>query len=223
MRAPPSQVAGRGPSPPSAETRSGLAASPEPVVGHWPTFDRDDLKRAQRGDSEALGRFFDHYCDRIFSVVYRFTGSVELGQDLTQDIFFKVRRHISHLDLERDPAPWLYTVAVNTCHDHRRSSWWRMSRHSVRLDRAGAGSRFTSRDASPEQALLSAENESRVQAAIGRLPPHLRMSVILHDFEGLAHDEIARILNIGHAAARKRHSRALRALAELLREDVSPW
>ena len=146
MRAPPSEVAGRGPSRPAVESTHGPAAIPEPVAGHWPAFDRDDLLRAQGGDGEALGRFFDHYFDRIFSVVHRFIGNVELAEDLTQDIFFKIRRHIGRLDLARDPAPWLYTVAVNACHDHRRSSWWRMSRNGVALDRAGAGAWLASHE-----------------------------------------------------------------------------
>ena len=172
------------------------------------------------GDLEALGRFFDHYCDRIFSVVYRFTGSVEAGEDLTQEIFFKVRRNIGRLDLDRDPGPWLYTVAVNACHDHRRSSWWRMSRRSVPLDQAGVEPELSSHASNPEHAVLAAENERRVHSAIGRLAPDLRMSVILHSFEGLPHEEIAAILGISHAAARKRHSRALAALAGLLREEA---
>jgi DNA-directed RNA polymerase specialized sigma24 family protein len=37
--------------------------------------------------------------------------------------------------------------------------------------------------------------------------------VVLHDFQGLPHAEIATLLGIDHAAARKRYSRALTALA----------
>ena len=193
-----------------------------PPAGHWPAFDREDLKRAQSGDAEALGRFFDHHFDRIFSVVYRFVGSVETAQDITQEVFLKVRRHIGRLDIENDPAPWLYTVAVNACRDHRRSAWWRISRQSVPLDHDLAAPALSSRMPSPEEALVTAEEEGRVQAAILQLPPELGMSVVLHDFEGLSHDLIARITGTSHAAARKRHSRALRALAALLGEGVTP-
>ena len=200
---------------------NGPVADDGPGAGYWPPFDRADLERAKAGDSEALGRFFDHYCDRIFSVVYRFTGSVELGKDITQDIFFKVRRHIGRLDLERDPAPWLYAVAVNACHDHRRSSWWRMSRYSVPLDHAPISPALSRHDSDPEHELLAAEDERLVQWAIGRLAPDLRVSVILHDFEGLGHEAIAEVLKISHSAARKRHSRALLALAGLLKERMN--
>lgn len=193
-----------------------------PSAGYWPAFNPEDLKRAQAGDAEAIGRFFDHYFDRIFSVVHRFVGSVDAAQDITQNIFLKVRRHISRLDVENDPAPWLYTVAVNACRDHRRSAWWRMSRNSVPLDHVPDALELSSHAGDPEQVLLVAEEERRVQAAIQRLSPDLRMSVVLHDFEGLPHDQIARVTGTSYAAARKRHSRALRALAGQLGPGGAP-
>ncbi len=91
-----------------------------------------------------------------------------------------------------------------------------MSRQSVPLDHDPDAPELLSNAPNPEQALVVAEEERRLQAAIRRLPPDLRMSVLLHDFEGLSHDQIARVTRISHATARKRHSRALRALAGLL-------
>ena len=174
--------------------------------------------RAQAGDPRALGRLFDHYFDRIFSLAHRFTGSLEAAEDIAQEVFIKLRRHMGRLDLDRDPAPWLYTVAVHACHDHRRSSWWRMSRKSVPLDHPAIGPALSSHDGDPAKAALIAEEERRVQAAIQRLAPDLRTSVILHDFEGIPHEQIAGITGISHAAARKRHSRAMLALERLLTE-----
>ena len=202
----------------TTEVSSGSAVSGEPVAGHWPVFGSEQLKQVQAGDEQALGSFFDHYFDRIFAVVQRFVGHHETAEDITQNIFFKVRRHIGRLDIERDPAPWLYTVAVNACRDYQRSTWWRLWRHSVRIDSAPGGPELISRQDDPEQALAVTRNEHRVQSAVQQLPGDLRVSVILHDFEGLPHEQIAQIVGISHAAARKRHSRALRSLATLLRE-----
>jgi DNA-directed RNA polymerase specialized sigma24 family protein len=46
----------------------------------------------------------------------------------------------------------------------------------------------------------------------------MRVAIVLHDYEGLSHQEVADRTGIEHAAARKRYSRALTALASLLRE-----
>ena len=42
---------------------------------------------------------------------------------------------------------------------------------------------------------------------------------MLRDYEGLGHAEIAEIVGASHAATRKRYSRALKRLAELLEES----
>ncbi len=191
-------------------------------MGYWPVFDREDLRRAQAGDGEALGRFFDHHFDRIFAVVQRSVGTVDAAEDITQGIFFKVRRHIAQLDIERDPAPWLYTVAVNACRDHHRSAWRRLWRRSVPIDHASPPPELVSEANDPEQAFAVTEDKRRVRAAILQLPDDLRMSVILHDFEGLSHEQIAQITGVSHAATRKRHSRAVRALAILLGKGATP-
>lgn len=221
MRERPTDTIGPGSQPGPARENRGSATIGRSVSGHWPAFSLEELRRAQAGDSRALGRFFDHHFDRIFAIVQRFVGNRAVAEDITQNIFLRVRRHISRLDIDKDPAPWLYTVTVNACRDHHRSAWWRVMRRSVRVD-APEIPELIDDSEDPERALAVAEDQQRVQAAVLRLPADLRMSVILHDFEGLAHDQIARLTGTGHAAARKRHSRALRALARLLREEARP-
>lgn len=188
------------------------------MAPHWSALDRDVLRLARAGEGEALGKFFDHYLERIFSVVWRFTGSTEEAQDLTQEVFLKVRRGIARLDLGRDPAPWLITVALNVCRDHRRSAEWRRAQRSVPLDPRSDRIELADEDANPERAFAAAEERRRVQEAVLRLPPDQFMSVILHDFEGLPHERVAELAGIEHAAARKRHSRSLSLLRGLLSE-----
>ena len=69
----------------------------------------------------------------------------------------------------------------------------------------------------PEETHAAGLRERRVQEAILDLPETLREVVLLRDYEGLDHKEIAEILEIGHDAVRKRYSRALAELGRLLR------
>lgn len=189
-------------------------------TGIWPEFPREDFDRVRAGDTDAMGLFFDHYFPRVFATVYRLVGERALAEDITQNVFMKLQRTLVRVDGSRNLAPWLFTVCVNACRDHWRSSWWRMARNSVSLsDPSVVGSlRAESRD--PEETALMRERAQRVQLALLQLSPPLRLAVVLHDCDGLPHEEVARITGISHAAARKRHSRALRVLAELLREKV---
>ena len=182
----------------------------------WAAIDSETLQRAKAGDSQALGRFFDHYVDRIYAVARRFVGSGHEAQDLTQEIFLRLRRHLGQLDLDRDPAPWLFTVTINVCRDHLRTPAWRHAKSSVSLNGDIDQLGLLDEQADPQHVFAAAEERRRVREAILKLPPDQFMSVILHDFEGLPHERIAGIAGIEHVAARKRHSRALRALERLL-------
>jgi len=189
-------------------------------TGSWPEFPRDDFERVRAGDTDALGMFFDHYFPRVFVTVYRLVGERALAEDITQNVFMKLQRTLARVDGSRDLAPWLFTVCVNACRDHWRSSWWRMARNSVPLSDPTVFESLRAESGDPEELALACERDERVQAALMRLPAPLRLAVVLHDCDGLGHEEIARITGVSHAAARKRHSRALRMLAELLREKV---
>ena len=56
-----------------------------------------------------------------------------------------------------------------------------------------------------------------MQAALLQLPEPLRVVIVMHDYQGLGHDEIAAVTGVNHAAVRKRYSRALAALGKLLK------
>ncbi len=72
----------------------------------------------------------------------------------------------------------------------------------------------------PERDLIAIENERLVQQALLKLPEPLRVAILLHDYQGLGHDEIAALTGVNHTAARKRYSRALAALARLLKDSL---
>lgn len=172
-------------------------------------------------DAQALGRFFDAVFPRIYGLMFRLLGNVAEAEDATQEVFVKVHRAIDRLDPQRDPSPWLTTIAYNVCRDRWRSAGEKMSRHSTSIDDQPAlAGRLPQSGPNPEEELVTAERERLVQQAIDRLPPPQREVVVLHDYEGLAHEEVARILGASHVAVRKRYSRALAALAALLKDEL---
>ena len=183
-----------------------------------PTLTREQLEGVRRREPEALAAFFERYFDQVFGLIYRLLGERAAAEDVTQDVFLKVHRAADQLDASRNPGPWLTTIAYNACRDLWRSGAHRMARRSDPVDDdPEAGVRLTRGTNDPEDDALRVERERLVQGAIVRLPEMLRVPVVLHDYQGLSHQEIAEVLGIHHAAARKRYSRALTALGALLR------
>jgi RNA polymerase sigma-70 factor (ECF subfamily) len=178
----------------------------------------EELERVRARDPQALEAFFERYFDRVHGLVYRLVGDRTQAEDVTQEVFIKVYRAIDRLDPARDPGPWLMTIAHNACRDLWRSNAYKLGRRAASLDGdAPLAATLTRGINEPERELLAAERERLVQEALDRLPEPLRVAIVMHDYQGLGHEEIAAVTGIQHAAARKRYSRALSALANELK------
>jgi len=194
------------------------SADAAPAPGRVPPLAREVLEAFRRREPAALEQFFDHYFDLVFGLVLRLLGNRTAAEDTTQEVFFKVYRAADRLDPGRDPAPWIAAIAYNACRDLWRSVPQRIERHSDSIDDPALAQTLTRGTNDPERDTLARERERLVQTALTELPEPLRVAVVLHDYQGLSHQEIADMLGIEHAAARKRYSRALTALGERLKE-----
>jgi RNA polymerase sigma-70 factor (ECF subfamily) len=180
------------------------------------------VEGARRGDPEALAELFEACFDDIYGLVLRMLGQRAQAEDVVQEVFLRLHRSCATLDPDRDPRPWLRTVAANLCRDHWRSFGAKVSMKSVPVDEdPETGPPLPSDAPTPEAEALAGERAAKVQQAIDSLPDQLREVVVLKDYEGLQHDEIAEMVGASHAAVRKRYSRALSALGEML-EGIWP-
>jgi RNA polymerase sigma-70 factor, ECF subfamily len=202
------------PAPPVSRVADGARA---PMARLGPAV----LERVKARDPAALAEFFETYFDRLYALAYRLLGDRTQAEDAVSEVFLKVYRAADRLDAARDPMPWLVTIASNVCRDHWRSGAERMRRAALPVDDPALRESLTSGVNEPERDLLSAEREQAVRAAIAQLPDDLRESVLLYDYAGESHEQIAAALGITHDAARKRHSRALVALGKALRERLA--
>ncbi len=188
-----------------------------------PHESREELARVRGRDPRALDAFFEAHFDRIWGLVFRLLGHREAAEDVVQETFYRAHRSIDRLDPERDPRAWLVAIAMNVCRDFWKSAPHRAAARAIPYETAAAELEARGRDpaGSPEDAALRGERDLLVQHAILRLDPDLRAALVLREYQEMSHEEIARTLGISHAAARKRYSRALAALAVDLRERLA--
>lgn len=166
--------------------------------------------------------FFDQVFPRVYRVVEKMVRQREAAEDVCQEVFYRIHRAIDRLDPERDPLPWVMTIAMNCCRKHWASKAESQAKRTTGIDdHPGLDERIDSGAPDPEALREDAVKRQKIEAALQELPEPMRESIVLHLYAGLGHDEIADSLGIGHAAARKRYSRAIARLGELL-EDVVP-
>lgn len=176
------------------------------------------LQAVRRRDPEALGEFFELYFDRLYNVAFRLVGDHTRAEDVLQEVFLKVHRAADQLDPERDPGPWLATLTRNACREVWRRAGRRVDRKARSLDN-GSGIRETlsAGGEDPEDRTLRSERDRAVVKALMKLPGALREVVVLRDYHGMAHEEIADVVGARSATVRKRYSRALAELREHLK------
>ena len=175
------------------------------------------LDAVRRQDPEALGEFFELYFDRLYNVAYRLVGDHTRAEDVLQEIFFKVHRAADQLDPERDPGPWLATLTRNACREMWRRTGRRVDHQARSLDNgSGLHETLASGGRGPEDETLHSERDRTVVKALMKLPDPLREVVVLRDYHGMAHEEIAGVVGARTATVRKRYSRALTELRQHL-------
>lgn len=179
------------------------------------------IEGVRRRDRQALSVFFGRFAPRVYDLAYRMLGEKSAAEDATQEVFLRVYRGAASLDPQRRPDPWVIRVTQNVCRDVWRSKHHRIAMRSRPAEEVDAVGALPSAAPDPERVTADAQRREVVQRAILELPTSLREVVLLHDYQDLSHPEIAEVLGTSHAAIRKRYSRALAKLGEILGRKLS--
>lgn len=174
--------------------------------------DEQLLEGVRRRDPDALGRLFDLAFSYVYSLAFRFTRHRETAEDVTQEVFLKLYGAADRIATDRSAKPWVTTITVNACRDEARR---RAARPEDTVD-AAIIDQVHAAPGTPEAEWIQTERDREVERALGMLDFESRLVVLLHDYSDRPHEEIADLMGVSHDAVRKRYSRALKRLAEIL-------
>jgi RNA polymerase sigma-70 factor (ECF subfamily) len=148
----------------------------------------------------------------VYSFSMKVCGHREDAEDTMQEVLSRSLVHLAKIQEPQALAVWLYTVARNRC--------WRMRRKSVHApqqmlsldelmpDEAELGRLLKDAATSPEANVLHAEQQNLLHQAVLRVPPQLRIVLVLHDMEELTTEQVAQILGLQTGTVRVRLHRA---------------
>ena len=138
----------------------------------------------------------------VFSIALHFVRDRSAAEELAQDVFLQLHRHLDALQSADHVTFWLRRVTTHRCIDYSRRRRFRF----LRLD----GVPEPAADVKPTDLLFS----RRLRALVGGLPAPARMAVILRYQEDLTPEEIARVLDRPVATVKSQLQRALKTLRE---------
>ncbi len=209
---------------PGRAGRSVLAA------GGWkPTYralDQDYtlVQRCLSGDATGWEELVRLHTRRVYGLCYRFTGREAEAQDLTQEVFLRVFRTLgSYRSAEGSFVTWLTRLSRNLLIDNYRRTKQDRATDPIEDQLPMLEQKEYAGQASvrPDRVLAGREASELLQAALGKLSPELRETVVLRDLQELEYREVADVLKIPEGTVKSRLNRGRAELARLLRRQRS--
>jgi len=181
------------------------------------------VRRCLGGDASAWEEIVRTYNRRIYNICYRFAGSGDDAEDLTQEVFIKMYRTLSSYDPSKGAfVTWVTTITRNLLVDHFRKTKQDRVTYSIDAppleheDARPLSEQIQDQSAPPDARVRSREVSEFVHNALGKLSPELRESVILRDLQDIDYREIAIVLKVPEGTVKSRINRGRAELARLL-------
>lgn len=165
------------------------------------------IEACRRGERPAMHALYERYRRRVFALLTRICGRQE-AEELSQEVFLRAFKGLEKFRGESQLSTWIYRLAVNAALSHATRSMAR-SRRSVSDEEL-------MELPAPDGVESDPRLRERLRAAMGELPAGYRAVLVLHDVEGLQHDEIAQILGCRVGTSKSQLHKARARMRELL-------
>lgn len=179
-------------------------------------------ERHRHGDTTAFDEVYRNFLPLVYNLCLRLARSADDAEDLAQETFLRIYRHLGGFDGRSTLKTWVYRVTVNLCSS-------RLSRRKLLTlplrsgdDPEEEGVLLVDPERDPESLSLARDAADRVAAALSLLQPNFRAAVVLRDLEGLTYEEIAEVLEIQIGTVRSRIARGREGLRLLLEKLEGP-
>ncbi len=205
-----------------------IMSEPIPIVD--PTtpagmLEIDLVKQARKGDFSAYDELVKRYQQRIYATIYHMTANHEDANDLAQESFIKAFQALPSFKGGSTFYTWLYRIAVNKTINFLKQ---RKNRQHMSLNDLDFNAEHDPdlmaliSDKTPVREVGLTELQQKLNEALLKLSEPHRMVVVLHDVQGVSHDEIAEMMDCNIGTVRSRLFYARQQLQGFLAEYINP-
>ncbi len=172
------------------------------------------------GEKRAFTDLVDRYHTRLVNFVYRTTGDRERSEDLVQETFIRVYRHLHRFDQTKKFSTWVYTIASNLAKNELRNR----SRNPLVLfqtikkswDSDHRPLEWEDNTYRPDDLFRKRHLRQLVEQAVSELPEHHKTVFVLREMEGKTYEEIAEITGCNLGTVKSRLNRARNNFANVI-------
>ncbi len=156
------------------------------------------------GEERAFRELYRRHTPRLLGFVGRFLGRTDAeAEDVAQETWLRACQALGRFRWDSGFSTWLLGIGVNVARDAIRRD-----ARSIELDLEDFPD--------PPGPMSIPDDRIDLERSIATLPDGYRMVLVLHDVEGMKHEDIARHLGITVGTSKSQLSRARGALRHLL-------
>ena len=175
------------------------------------------------GDEQSFELLLRKYRIPLVNFLYRMVRDSAVAEDLSQEVFLRVYRARQDYAPSAKFTTWMFRIATNLALNSVRDNRHRQMEISMDQsvdtgDDGQPGMEVRDRAPSIEQQLVARTRTEVILRAIHALPEKQRAAVLLHKYQELDYDEIARILECSESALKSLLFRAY----DTLRVELAP-
>jgi RNA polymerase sigma-70 factor (ECF subfamily) len=185
--------------------------------------DDELVLKSQQGDIHAFDQLVERYHSKIYGLTYNMTSNREDAEDLTQEIFIKAYEALPRFRGKSSFYTWLYRIAINKTINYRKK---RNRKRALSLDQFDQEIKLDdvyhdlTAKGSPLRHISLSELQIKLNEALQNLSEKHRTVVVMHDMQGIPHEEIAKIVGASVGTVRSRLFYARRQMQSELAEFV---
>ncbi|HET9455013.1 MAG TPA: sigma-70 family RNA polymerase sigma factor [Gemmatimonadaceae bacterium] len=176
------------------------------------------------GEERAFTELVERYQTRLLNFIYRTIGDRDRAEDLVQEVFIRVYRHLHRFDRSKKFSTWAYTIASNLAKNELRNR----SRNPLVLFQSMRGTgdeeerpiEFEDATSRPDDMYRKRHLRELVEDTVSKLPEHHREVFVLRELEGKSYEEIADITHCNLGTVKSRLNRARTAFAAIIEPQI---
>lgn len=166
--------------------------------------DRELIEACRRGEHRAMEALYHRYKRRVFGLVTRIVGPNDC-EEVAQEVFVRIYRGLAKFRGDSALGTWIYRLSVNAALSH-----------VTRRPKYAEADEILARLTAPEAVATDPGLSARLEAALTQLPAGYRAVLVLHDINGLSHEECAEIMGCRVGTSKSQLHKARAKMRELL-------
>lgn len=184
-----------------------------PSMPDAPTTEADDhalMLQVRDGETKLLGELFQRHSRPLYGFFVRMTNQRTHSEDLVQQVFYRILKYRHSYRDEGNFRTWMYHLARRVAADHFN----KVSRSPSLSTEPDECEAVPDHRPHAAQIIEQQDNLALMHRALAQLPVEDREVLLLHRFQHVSHDELAKLNNCTTGAMKVRVHRALQSLRQ---------